>query len=83
MHFEILAILCSGNFVVLIGLFAQQVRWQQSVNMKIAELEKHADSKEIHMGLDKKFQLFIPRVELDSRLKSIENILNTIYRRDL
>jgi hypothetical protein len=59
------------NLILLLGLVVQQSQWQQGV-------DNHMDNERIHRSLENELQIFVPRVELDSRLRSIEKILDKI-----
>lgn len=63
-----------ANFVLLLGFIVQQAKWQENV-------DNHIDDKSIHMEFEKKIQIFVPRVELDNRLKNIEATLNRIDKK--
>ena len=64
-----------ANLLLLIGIIVQQSKWQQNVDNKIDEFENHAIDKEMHMPFKDKIEIFVPRVELDGRLKNIEATL--------
>jgi hypothetical protein len=57
------------NLVLLLGLVVQQSQWQQKV-------DSHLINESIHRSLGQGLQIFVPRVELDNRLKNIENSQN-------
>ena len=63
------------NFLFLLGIFAQQVRWQTQVDGRLQILEQHAADKVVHMPLEEKINLFVPRMEIDGRLRNIEESL--------
>lgn len=62
-----------GNTILLLGILIAQVRWQTQVDSRLVALELHANDKVVHMPLSDKIVLFVPRVELDSRLSGIED----------
>lgn len=64
-----------STLVVLVGFIVQQSRWQQSVDNRITSLEEHSEDITKHMPFKDKIEIFVPRIELDSRLRSIENSL--------
>lgn len=64
-----------GNTVLLLGLLVTQVRWQTQVDNRLQSLEKHQSDQVVHMPLEDKIKLFVPRVEIDGRLKNIESTL--------
>lgn len=74
-----------SNVVVLISFIIYQARWQQKVDQEISELQKsvishHADTNQ-HMPFKDKIELFVPRIELDARLKSMEQMLEKIDKK--
>ena len=40
-----------------------------------AEVDTHIKDKQIHMPFEKKIEVFVPRVELNSRMENIEKTL--------
>ena len=71
-----------SNVIVLISFIIYQARWQQKVDQEISELQKsvishHSDTNQ-HMPFKDKIELFVPRIELDARLRGIEQILEKI-----
>ncbi|MGB0896875.1 MAG: hypothetical protein ACPGRW_06105 [Flavobacteriaceae bacterium] len=64
-----------STLVVLVGFIVQQSRWQQSVDNRISVLEHYSEDETKHMPFEKRIEIFVPRIELDSRLRSIENSL--------
>jgi len=61
-----------GNTILLLGILVSQVRWQTKVDSRLQMLESHAYDKVVHMPLKEKYDVFVPRVEIDSRLSNIE-----------
>ena len=68
-----------STLIALIGFTIQQAKWQESVDNRIATLEisviKHHTDKNEHMPFKDKIQIFVPRIELDARLESMEKTL--------
>jgi len=61
-----------ANLLLLLGLVYNYATAQQEIRDDIKALNKHTTDEMLHMPFDKKIQIFVPRVELDSRLESIE-----------
>ncbi len=61
-----------ANLLLLLGLVYNYATSQQKMRDDIKELNKHSGDKILHLPFDKKIQIFVPRIELDSRLESIE-----------
>jgi len=67
-----------ANFIFLLASFAQQVKWQTQVDNRLQVLEQHASDRVVHMPLEEKINLFVPRVEIDGRLKNIEDAIKEL-----
>ena len=67
-----------ANFLILITFVTNQARWQQSIDSSIEHFHEHVEDTNSHMPLSQKIEVFVPRVELDSRLKNIELMLDRI-----
>lgn len=65
-----------ANFILLLtvvfrgGYLIADVEARITENKK--EINKHIYDPQVHMPFEKKIEVFVPRIELDSRLKSIE-----------
>jgi len=74
-----------SNVVVLITFIIYQARWQQKVDGELRELQAssimHKSDSEKHQSVKDKIEMFVPRTELDGRLKAIENILEKIEKK--
>jgi len=70
-----------ATIVTLIGFIISQSRWQENVDNRLNSLELHTQNNTMHMPFEKKIQVFVPRVELDGRLHSIENSLIRIEKK--
>lgn len=70
--------LTATNLIFLIGIFINQAKWQERVDNKLEEFDRHSKNEVLHMPFREKIQVFVPRVELDSRLRNIENSLTEI-----
>lgn len=68
-------ILTFANILVLVGFIINQSQWQKSVDSEIELNKQHRFDSEMHMPFKEKVQVFVPRIEIDSRLKNIENTL--------
>jgi hypothetical protein len=64
-----------ANLILLLGIVVQQSRWQQSVDNRLEAFEEHRMDREMHMPIQDRIQLFVPRVELDNRLNRMEDAL--------
>ena len=64
-----------ANLILLLSIVAHQARWQGVVDNRLQSLESHVESQEMHMPFSEKIKIFVPRVELDARLNSIEKSL--------
>lgn len=60
-----------ANLVLLVTIVGSQFAWKQKVNSHIID-----DS--IHMKLERTIEVFVPRTELDVRLRNIEKLLDKI-----
>jgi hypothetical protein len=67
-----------GNTILLVGILVSQVRWQTQVDNRLQVLETHANDKVVHMPLDEKINLFVPRVEIYGQLNDIKASLQEI-----
>jgi len=62
----------------LIGVFVQQIRWQEKMNNRMDKVEEHVENQVLHMPFDKTSIIFVPRVELDSRMNNMQHSLDKI-----
>ena len=69
-----------ANLILLITIVAYLSRWQERTDNRLERIEQHAIDKEVHMSFKEKIQVFVPRVELDSRLLNIEKSLDEIKK---
>ena len=67
-----------ANLVILLTLVWNTSRWQQGVEKDIDALKEHTINETLHMPFEKKIQVFVPRIELDSRLENMEKTLKRI-----
>ena len=70
-----------ANLVLLVTLIVQQAKWQESVDNRIEILEEHRNDKVLHMPFEKKIEVFVPRVELEGRLNTLQYSLDNIDRK--
>lgn len=54
------------TLMVVVSFVIYQSRWQEKV-------DTHIYNESIHIPFEKKIQIFVPRVEIDSRLSNIES----------
>jgi hypothetical protein len=67
-----------ANIVLVVGLIVSVSRWAQRVDSDIVFLKDHSDNSDVHMPFEKKVELFVPRVELDSKFESLSRQLDRI-----
>ena len=67
-----------STLVVVVGFVIQQSQWQQKIDSHVKQFDDHVESRTMHVPFEEKIKTFVPRVELDSRLQSIEKALNKI-----
>jgi len=70
-----------ANFIILVSFVVTLAKWQESIDGSVKHFEEHIDNKTVHMPMSEKIQIFVPRVELDNRLKNIEKILEKIEKK--
>lgn len=70
--------LTATNLVFLVAIVVNMAKWQQTVDSKIIEFDRHINNEIQHMPFQEKIEVFVPRIELDNRLKNIENTLQDI-----
>jgi len=63
----------STLFAVL-GFIIYQARWQEKVDV-------HINDKSMHQEFKEQVQIFVPRIELDSKFKSISDQLDRIEKK--
>ena len=63
-----------STLIAMLAFIVVQARWQETVDI-------HMVNKDIHMTFEKKSATFVPRVELDVRLKNIEDSLTRIEKK--
>ena len=51
---------------------------ERSIEDNTKAIENHIDNADVHQRFSDKIRVFVPRVELDSRLKNIEEQLDRI-----
>jgi len=88
--------LTMANFVILILIFffktgftsgkeVQTIKGNISQNTEsivenTEDIKEHEDDETVHMPFKEKIKIFVPRVELDSRLENIEKTLVRIEK---
>lgn len=60
-----------STLLTLLGFIVYQARWQEHV-------DAHIEDTSIHMRFEQKIEVFVPRIELDSRLNNMEKSLKRI-----
>ena len=59
------------NLILVLGFLVTQAKWQQSI-------DSHVEDVTLHMSLPMKYEIFVPRQELEVRLTNIEHLLKKI-----
>ena len=54
------------TLTAILSFIIYQSRWQEYV-------DNHIDDKSIHMQFERRIEVFVPRIEIDSRLSNIES----------
>ena len=54
------------TLMVVVSFVSYQSKWQEHV-------DNHIDDKSIHMQFERRIEIFVPRIEIDSRLSNIES----------
>ena len=67
-----------ANLILLIGIIINLSSWKQKVDDDIKLLIEHKLSSDEHMPFEKKINIFVPRIEIESRMDAIKNQLNRI-----
>jgi hypothetical protein len=70
-----------ATIITLVGFIISQSRWQENVDNRLNSLELHTKNVNMHMPFERKIEVFVPRVELDGRLQSIQNSLIRIEKK--
>ncbi|MFD0762973.1 hypothetical protein ACFQZW_12855 [Lutibacter aestuarii] len=70
-----------ANLLVLLTLAYNLGVSQTKIEKDIDVLKLHANDINLHMPFEKKIEVFVPRVELDSRLKNMETMLERIEQK--
>jgi len=63
-----------STLIAVLGFIIYQARWQEKVDV-------HINDESIHMKFEKKIQVFVPRIELDSKFESISDQLDRIEKK--
>ena len=68
--------------IALIGQTMVFVWWASSLSSQVesntTQIKNHMVDSNLHMPVDRKIEMFVPRVELDQRLDNIERSLSEI-----
>jgi len=79
-----------ANFIILILIFlfksgftsgAEVTQIKNDIIINGKNLEVHKYDASVHMPFEKKIEMFVPRVELDSRMKGIKEQLDRIEQK--
>lgn len=62
----------AATFIFIIGVFVQQIRWQERTDARIEKLEIHQGDRDQHPTYQERARNFIPRNELENRLDAFE-----------
>ena len=65
-----------ATLIIVVSIFVQQIKWQESVDNTLAEHEKHVTDTEEHPSLENMIQLFVPRNEYNE-MKLMIDMINT------
>ena len=70
-----------ANVVLLLGLIVSMARWVQSTEDQIKELNEHTIDANLHMPLQEKIKLFMPRNEIDGKFDAVLRQLDRIEKK--
>ena len=69
----------TGFLFTFVSLMASIFIYVGGVNTDVENLKEHTKNNTLHMPFEKKIEIFVPRVELDGRLKNIEDTQEKMY----
>jgi hypothetical protein len=69
-----------STFIVLLGYLVTHSKWVQKVDSHLVDFNNHKANQTLHMPFESRIKLFVPRTELDSRLKNIEQLLHELNK---
>lgn len=69
----------TGFLLTFVGIMATIFIWIGGLQKDVEKFNKHIEDEIVHMPFDKKIEVFVPRVELDGRLKNIEDTQEKMY----
>jgi len=70
-----------ANMILLISLIIRISMWAQATSDDIELLKNHTIDTTLHMPFSQKIQVFVPRIELDSRMENISKQLDRIEKK--
>jgi hypothetical protein len=62
------------TLLLVVGLIVKQASWQERVDNKLSEFEKHTESDAQHIPFEQMMLLFVPRNENNEMKKGIDMI---------
>ena len=74
-------ILTGATLIVIIGFTANQSARLERIENKLLEFEQHQMNTEMHIPVRESMHLFVPRTEIDARLRNIEKSLESIDKK--
>ena len=63
-----------STLIAVLGFIIYQARWQEKVDV-------HINDKSMHQEFKEQVQIFVPRIELDSKFESISDQLDRIEKK--
>ena len=69
----------TGFLLTFVSLMASIFIYIGGINTDVENLKEHTNNKTLHMPFEKKIEVFVPRIELDARLKNIEDTQEKMY----
>ena len=74
-----------ANLILLLTIFfragAIMTAMQKDIEANKSNQIEHKESESVHMTFEKEAAVFVPRIELDSRLENIEKQLDRIEKK--
>lgn len=66
------------TLITVLGIFWYVAQWMAKTDNRLEQLEQHTKNEVLHMSLEKRINLFVPRVEIESNMKAIREDLKDI-----
>ena len=67
--------------IFISGIVVATVTSRLQVSSRLKRLEEHAEDNEKHWTTEKKYTVFMPRVEIEQRFENMERILERIDKK--